>query len=680
VAELHPAARNLANYSWESLSRSADPLSSPKQKISGASKNMGKLLRRTLRPAAVALVLFHPAAPALAFDLFGLHLWGEREDETQGRIEIEDPLNYSVTIQAPDDVRSTVESASALWRDEDAPAAGKAGLLSKGRGDYRRILGALYNEGYFGTGISIRVGGQEVSDLTLSADIPDNSAVTISVDPGSAFHFGQTQIVNAPPLVVEDNEEFEPPSSVGFEPGAEAKTSAIDAASSLTVNQWRQLSRAKAREDSRDVVADHPRKALDVSVTLDPGPEVRYGTVSNSGSQHVDPEFINYMIDLPKGDPYDPDDVDKARSRLSNLAVFDSIRFQESDAVGPDGLMPISVTLKDRKRRGLGVGGTYSTIDGLGLSAYWLHRNLFGRAESLRFDASIEGLISSSNWDEYDYNFGVTFTKPGTITPDTDFIASLEASQSDYETYRERALTGLAGFSHQFTNTLSGELYGRISKSRYEDDFGDRDFFTFGLVGRATEDRRDNALDATRGFYLSAEAIPYFEAEYGNLAARGTIDGRIYHGFGETKNFVMAARAKVGSFVGSSVEESPPDMLFFAGGGGSVRGYAYNSIGVDSTNADGEEIVSGGKSLAEGSLELRYRFGTSNYGAVAFVDAGLVNPSSDFMDTGDVAVGTGLGARYYTSFGPLRVDVAVPLDKPEDGDSFGVYIGIGQAF
>ncbi|WP_424930944.1 autotransporter assembly complex protein TamA [Amaricoccus macauensis] len=627
----------------------------------------------------MAASFLHPVAPAHAFELFGIQLWGEDEEET-GKIDIPDPLNYSVTIVAPDDVRGTIESASSLWDKREEPVAGKAGLLSRSRGDYRRVLGALYSDGYFGAGVSIQANGAEVADLTLAADIPDNSQVVISVEPGPVFSFGETEIVNAPPLVREDNSVFEPPSSVGFETGEDARLSAINSASSLTIGQWRQLSYAKAQEAGREVVADHSTSQLDVSVTLDPGPKVVYGPVSNRGSERVDPEFINYMIDLPQGGEYDPDDISDARDRLSNLGVFDSIRLVEAETLGPDGQMPINAVLKDRKRRGLGFGGTYSTIDGLGLSAYWLHRNLFGKAERLRFDASIEGLIAESDWKNYDYNAGVTFTKPGVLTPDTKLVTSLVANQSDYDTYRETSLTAQGGFSHEFSRNLSGELYGQFKRARYEDDFGTRDFLTFGLIGRGTYDRRDNEFDPTRGFYLQAELLPYHEFEYGNTAVRGTFEGRVYRGFGEDKNLVLAGRAKIGSFVGASIAESPPDMLFFSGGGGSVRGYAYNSIGVDGTDDDGDDIVTGGRSLAEASFETRYRFGDSSFGAVGFVDAGLVNSGSDFTDTGDVRVGVGLGARYYTSFGPLRVDAAVPLDKKEGDDSFGIYIGIGQAF
>jgi translocation and assembly module TamA len=405
---------------------------------------------------------------------------------------------------------------------------------------------------------------------------------------------------------------------------------------------------------------------------------VRFGPVTAQGSSRVDADFITYMADLPQGEPYDPDRVTEGQDRISGLGVFNSVRFQEGDVVGPDGTMPITILVEDRKPRTIGIGGTYSTLDGLGLNAYWLHRNLFGRAEQLRFDASVEGLLEVGGLDTYDYNLGVSFNKPGVISPETNFISSLIARQLDFDTYRETSITAKAGLSRQFNEYLSGDIYGVISKGRYEDDFGTRNFLTFGAEGSGEYDRRDNNLNPTRGYYLAATALPFYEAEYSYVAFRGTAEGRSYLGFGEERDLVLAGRAKVGTYFGASVEESPPNLLFFAGGGGSVRGYPYQSIGVSFTE-NGETFTTGGRSLLELSGEVRYRF-TDSWGGAAFVDAGLVDSNPAFDGDNDVKVGTGLGVRYFTGFGPLRVDVAVPLEPGPDDDKWALYIGIGQAF
>ena len=197
-------------------------------------------------------------------------------------------------------------------------------------------------------------------------------------------------------------------------------------------------------------------------------------------------------------------------------------------------------------------------------------------------EASIEGLGVTSDPLEYDYNLGVTFTKPGVWTPDTSFITSLLARQLDLDNYRETSLTGRVGFSQQFGGRpdrrrlrggLALPLRGRLRHPPLP--------HLRRLRQRRATTGATTSLDPARGYYLAAEVYPFYEAEFGNTALRSTLEGRVYFGFGAEERFVLAGRAKVGSFAGAPAAESPPDLLFFAGGGGSVRGYAYRSIGIE---------------------------------------------------------------------------------------------------
>ena len=95
------------------------------------------------------------------------------------------------------------------------------------------------------------------------------------------------------------------------------------------------------------------------------------------------------MTGIKPGEPYDPDTIERARKRLQDLGVFASVSVVEGDSVGPDGMLPITFVLSERKRHLIGGGVSYSTIDGATLEGYWMHRNLFGHAESLRFDAAV---------------------------------------------------------------------------------------------------------------------------------------------------------------------------------------------------------------------------------------------------------------------------------------------------
>ena len=638
-------------------------------------KRHGGLIAGLLIGAAI----LGPAQPAQAFSLFGIHLWGAPEEDPD-RVEVIDPQKYTAEIHVTGDtdLQDTLETASALYANRDEAASGRAGLISRAKGDYRRLLAALYDAGFYGPSISILVAGREAADLTLAIDLPKTVPVVITIDTGPAFQFGRLAIVNPPPPLDTRRQRLTTPSSLGFQPGEPAEAPVIGKTSDLVIAHWRTRGHAKARETEREVIADHSTDKLDVGLAFDPGREARYGPTKVVGATRTDPEFIRFMTDLQEGDRFDSTEVARSQARLGRLGIFRSLRIEEAEEIGPDGSLPMTVRVEDRRPRTIGFGGTYSTIDGLGLEAYWMNRNLWGRGERLRFDASVSGLIENIDPTDYDYNLGLAFTKPGVYRPDTDFIASLAAKRLDYDTYRETSLGGAIGLSQQFGDRLTGDLSVNFSRAKFEDIYGTRNFFTLGLLGNLAYDIRNDPLDATNGYYIAAMAQPFYEFDFGNPAIRGTIEGRYYYSLVGLDQLVFAGRVKLGSYYGPGPAESPPDLLFFAGGGGSVRGYAYRSIGVPTT-VDGVEGTIGGRGLFEGSAEARYRI-NETFGAVAFADAGLVTADPRLSGESDTKVGVGAGMRYYTPIGPLRVDLATPLDRDSGESAVALYIGIGQAF
>ncbi len=634
-----------------------------------------RLATIVLLAASTALV---PVSQAAAF--FGL--FGSSDD---AEIEvIGDPQYYSAeltVLEAEGDIEGRLRSASTLWTDRDDPASGAGGLLAKARGDYRRLLATLYTEGHYGGTISILIDGREAADLPADTVLANPATVAVIVNPGPEFRFGEAAILNEAPPPQTWRDEVDDPRDEGYAPGEVARSTAVVRAEHLAVEAWRQQGHAKAEIAERRVEAAHEANLLNARITVEPGRRAYYGPITVNGTERLDPEFVAFMAGLPYGQEYDPDDITRATERLARLDVFRATRFQEADAIGPDGLLPIDLIVQERELRRIGIGGSYSTVDGLGLETYWLHRNLFGRAERLRFDARVAGIGKSFDSrafdpEEFTYRAGVSFEKPGVFTPDTNYFASLFGTREVLETYVRTGIDATSGYSHIFNEELAGRLAVNASHARFEDDaFGIREYTTAGLLGSLTFDSRDDAADATRGYFAEAVVEPFYEFQYGNPAFRSTIEGRAYFGFGGENRFVLAARAKVGSLIGPSIGEIPPDKLFFAGGGGSVRGYAFRNIGV----AGPAGTVIGGKSLIEGSLEARARV-TNSIGLVGFADAGLVGGDSvpDFDE--DVRIGVGAGLRYFTGFGPIRLDIAVPLD-PRPGDpSVAFYVGIGQAF
>lgn len=613
------------------------------------------------------------AAPVAAFEIFGMKFF---EDESDADAVIADPQPYTVviTVNATGGVESAVRNASALLADQNEPASGAAGLLAKARGDYRRIVAALYNEGHYGGTVSIRVGGAEAANLAPDVNLPDPVDVAIVVDPGPLFRFSSVNLVNQAAPTSDPFDYVEPPLNAGFGTGEIAKSSVILRAEQLALEAWRQQGHAKAVIVSRDVVADHATQLVDVTITVNPGAKAAFGAVTVSGTERMDPEFVRRQTGLTVGEEYDPDELALAQRRLDRLEVFRAARLEAAEAIGADGLLPYNLIVQELPGRRFGVGATYSTIDGLGLEAFHLWRNLFGQAERLRLDARVASIAWPIDTAQFDYFFGGTFTKPGMFTPDTDLIAAISAERTIYPTYTEISAGGRVGLTHMLSDQITLEGGTQFEINRFDDVFGTRDFKTVGLYGGAVLDFRDDSVDATSGWYGAVNVEPFYELNYGNAAARLTVEGRTYFGFGEDDPFVLAGRLKAGALVGPSLAEIPPDKLFFAGGGGSVRGYGFKSIGVD----NGAGVITGGRYLLEASIEARAKV-TEDIGVVGFVDGGYV-AADVFPALTDLRIGAGVGVRYYTGLGPLRLDVAVPLNKRAGDPDYALYVGIGQAF
>lgn len=629
--------------------------------------------------AALSATFLAAPLPAYSFELFGIHLFGKKKAETAEDMTIGEPQNYQVEFSLSgenEDLESVLKAASNLWSDREEPTSGAAGLIAKARADYRRLLAALYGEGHYGGTISIRIDGREAADLPPDASVATVANVSVRVDPGPTFIFRNAEIVNQAPATDNKRDVVADPRDEGYASGETARSATILQAERLAVEAWRQQGHAKAIIANRRVEAAHDADVIDATLTVDPGRKAFYGPVTVQGAERIDPQWLAWMTGIREGEEYDPDDLKRASTRIARLDLFSAARFHEADELGPGGLLPITYIVQERKARRFGVGSTWSSIDGLGVEAFWLHRNLFGRAERLRIEGKVGGIGETLKPDEFTYRVGATFVKPGVLTPDTDFSASIFGDREVLEAYTRTAITGTAGFSHIFNEELSGKIFATAAQSRYDDDeFGRRDFTTFGLQGTLTYDSRDNPADATEGVFLEANLTPFYEFQYGNPGVKAVAEARAYYGFGKDDRFVLAGRVKIGSLVGPSVAELPPDLLFFAGGGGSVRGYAYRNIGV--TTPAGNVI--GGRSLGEASIEARMRV-TDSIGVVGFADIGYVGADTipDFSE--DVRIGVGAGLRYLTGLGPIRLDVAVPLDRRVDDPSVAVYVGIGQAF
>ncbi|WP_273759037.1 autotransporter assembly complex family protein [Bartonella sp. ML70XJBT.G] len=642
---------------------------------------------RTMRSVFISLC-FTCAFPQTlaAFELFGIPLFGQKTTNASSYNVSGTEKFYKVDVIAPLGAPSEgvkiVKSVSSLVADKEK-ALSSSGLLAKARSDYRAILSALYADGRYGGIISIKINGLEAADLSPVTQLPAQSKIVILVDAGPQYVFNVADINKVAPLVKYKTNRMPTIEELGYKTGTIAKSETILKAERWAVEGWRRQGYAKAKVMKSEVVADHAARLIDAQIAVDPGQEAYYGPLSVrnvSTKPRVDSAYIAWMTGLKVGQRYDSAALAKASERLARLNVFRAVNIREAETISSDGSLPLTLVVEERKPRRFGAGGSYSTLDGAGFEAYWMHNNLFGHAEQLKIEAKVSGIGSnkeqSYNFKNFDYLLGGTFIKPGIFTPDTDFRTELKIQQDVLENYTTKAIRGKFGITHIFNGNLSGQMAVKVSTGYSHDiHFGNHYFTTVGLPSELIYDSRNNKFNATKGLYGEVNVEPFYEVRFGNFIAKMTVEGRSYWTLDAKNRFVFAARAKLGTIIGSDRAQVPSDILFFAGGGGSVRGYAYRNIGVKT----GNDAIVGGRALVEGSAELRFSL-NDKIGVVSFLDGGSVGEKARFDFAKKIKWGAGIGGRYMTDLGPLRVDLAFPLKREKGDPRIGFYVGIGQAF
>ena len=604
---------------------------------------------------------------ATAFELFGIRLWGSDEKADEA---ITDPLSYTVTIEVPDaddDLKEKLENVSSLKNDEERPVSGSLGLMTKARGDREQLVAALYEDARYEGVVDIAIAGKSLDDLPPDAEFKGQQPVpvTITVRPGQKFTLGDIRLKgDAAGMASAD---------FGLISGGDAGSGAVLKAEARLVKALKDEGRPLAKVTDREVVADHDNGRLDVTLTVEAGPVAGIGQTTVEGTEAVDREFTEYMTGLKRGERYSPKQIEDARDRLLGLEVFNSVSLKEGDKLDADGNIPIDVEVSERKPRYFGVGGTFSNTEGLGLEGYWGHRNLFGRAEKLRIEGKISG-IGANALGELNYNAGIMFEKPGVVGPASKFFANLKTVYEHPDAYDRFSTKGGMGLSYELDKrqTVSAEV--SLDYSKITDSFGKHDYLIASVPLQYVFDNRDNKLNPKSGFRLLAYAEPSYDLLNGATFVKLRGEGSAYQAIDTGGRFVLAGRVALGSIVGAGLQDVPADRRFYAGGGGSVRGYAYQGIGPKDINGK----PTGGLSYFETSAEMRIGI-TDTIGIVPFIDAGTVS-TQQFPDFSNVKVGAGVGLRYITPFGPLRIDGAVPLNREPGDPRFGIYAGIGQAF
>lgn len=562
------------------------------------------------------------------------------------------------------DLLASFNALSALRKGK-----GRAGNLAMIRArlaeDSQLLQTILAAQGWYAPNIRSR--------LVLAAEATGAAPIaTLSVEPGRRFAFSDIVITAGPtdpPGLIRDN--------LGLRTGDPILAEQVLAAEAQVAVALPENGYPFAQVGERDIVLDREAGTGSYTLPVTTGPRGRFADFATTGRQAFGAEHIRVLSRFRQGELYDSRKVDDLRKALVATGLFSAVAVepQRGGAPAGDGTEPVTLLVQQEAGPPRTIAGTvgYAAGQGLTAKASWTHRNLFPPEGAV---------IAQAALGTQEQSLGATFRRANAGQRDRTIEFAAEAFRSDYEAYS--AYTGrLAArisrdstplWQKRLTYSLGVEVLA-TGETDYDAATRTRPRQTYYVAAGSAQlgfDTTDSLLNPTAGYRLTTLIQPEATLNQGfNSYARARIEASAYQQVG--KALVLAGRVRIGTIQGAELADIAPSRRLYAGGGGSVRGFAFQSLGEQAP--DGRPV--GGRSLAEGSLEARYRVG--DYGLVAFIDAGQAWRETT-PQFNDLRYGVGIGGRFYTNFGPVRLDVATPLARRPGEALINVYVSIGQAF
>lgn len=627
----------------------------------------------------------HPGAAVLLLVMLllsGCAYFREDSGEDQVEAEPQTGIRYGVEIRGEgvdDQIRSVLLSASEANQTISRPPASEFVLRRRAETDLPNIKSALRSLGYYECTASYDVitvrGDNQIARTTVGglADRVEDlfkgapTILTYDVVLGPRYTLGSIKVA-----VIDLRNGFlaPTPEALKLGPGQPAAAQPVIDAQSELVSQAQRLGYAFAKADKLNAVIDPDTKLMDVTLRVTTGPIVHMGEFAIVGAYHVDQRFLRGRVLFRPGDRYHPDVMDKSRQSLIDTNLFSTVVVDQSDQLDANGRVPITYTVTERKPRSIGAGAGYATDEGPNGLFFWEHRNFLGAGEKFRSDLYLSPLRQE---------LSANFVKPDLGARRQNLLAAASLRAEDTDAYESKSVGAAVAierplWSDRVTGSL-GVAY-RLAQIKPKDEEEDS-FGLLSLPGAIKMDYSDNLLDPTKGWRLNLLATPYTDTLSGEINFIKTqVIATTYLRLTDSAKYILALRGNLGSIAGANRDDLPADERFYAGGGGSIRGYGFQLAGP----LNDQDDPVGGRSVIELSGEFRYRM-TDTIGLVYFIDGGTVADSSLPSLEEDLFIGTGVGLRYITPIGPLRLDVGTPLNRRSDIDSIvEVYLSIGQAF
>lgn len=577
-------------------------------------------------------------------------------------LEASAALSYSVSLEGVEDpqLEAALKASSRLMCLSDHSVASLGVLKRRSEADVVNFVKVLHGFAYYN--------GRVEYTIDQSAD---PISILFTVYSGPVYPLESFQIVpTEPSLSMPDGFCYQTINlcELGVTLGSPAYAESILQAEEVLLRLMADNGFPNASIARRDVVADQKQKQISVKLEVDSGPRAYFGVTKISGNATVCEELFYKKIAWGLGEPFNSRDVQATQEALesSGLFVSTSINFGQPD---PDtGLLPMEIQVDEAKQRSVAGGVSYTTQRGPGVMAEWDHRNVRGMGEKIN--------VRTNVWkDTQDARF--SYVLPDFQKSNRDLLLLAEIEHENVEAYTETSFSTSAILDRKCTEGMKlsyGLMYKSILTQR-SDHNGKFHLLKVPLQFRWTT--ANSLLDPTSGYSMNLKLSPTVQLKAPHFFyCPATFIGTVYLPLTKDHRLVLAAKTIVGSIIGPSRHTIPPSERFYAGSESTLRGYRYLTV----SPLDHKRKPIGGRSIMVLSLEARMRV-SEKLGLVGFYEIGNVysNTVPQFNHKQLQTVGTGV--RYHTPIGPIRFDLAFPLDKRKGIDnSIQAYMSIGQSF
>ncbi len=574
--------------------------------------------------------------------------------------------SYSITglegVVDPLEIEEAFAKSSAL-REGEGKGANAAQIGRRSQADSDLLAELLRSRGYYDALVTPEVKGSG-----------DMIAVSLGVEPGPLYRFTSVSLPGIEAAPAEDVAKLE--QAFGVAEGDPVNAEEVIAGTTELSRKLGELGFAGASLGARVITIDHENHQARLVQPVDPGPIATFGTMTVTGKPPFDAKHVNVIARFREGDQFRQSRLDDLRRALIATGLVANAVIT---TIPRDGgrVVDVAVKLEPAPARTIAGEVGYGTGQGARAEVSWTNRNFFNPEGAL----TLRGVLGTS-----EQLAGIQLRRNNFRRRDQVLNAQLLASHQKFAAYEAKTVLLSGNIERQsnfiwqkkWTFVAGASLLATDERGVFSplDTKTTRTFLIAALPGSLGYDGSDNLLNPTRGFRLRGMLSPELSAHSGQMIyALTQVDASAYQPVGD--QVVLAGRVRLGSILGASIYDIAPSRRFYAGGGGSVRGYGYQQLGPK--DVDNDPI--GGRGLAEFSLESRIRlnrFG-GNFGIVPFLDAGNLSESAR-PGSGTWRFAAGLGLRYYSSFGPIRIDVGFPLNREKGDGRFAVAVALGQAF